>query len=87
MKIIMRKRFVPRHYYRDLHNHFQEHKQGSRSVKVIEMVKRQVEEKNGGEECQLEILPLKIIFEDLCINQQNEEIKYLSGKNYGKGNL
>ena len=40
IKIIMRKRFVPRNYYKDLHNHFQGHKQGSRSVEGIEVVER-----------------------------------------------
>ena len=32
MKSVMRKRFVPRHYYRDLHNKLQYLKQGNRSV-------------------------------------------------------
>ena len=32
MKAVMRKRFVPRHYYRDLHNKLQYLKQGNRSV-------------------------------------------------------
>ena len=45
------------------------------SVEGIEVVERQVEEMNRGEECQFETLPLKIIFYDLCINQQNEEIQ------------
>jgi hypothetical protein len=32
MKIIMRKRFMPSYYYRDLNNKFQRHTQGSKSV-------------------------------------------------------
>ena len=39
MKTIMRKRFMPRYYYRHLYNNFQAHKKGSRSVEGIEVVK------------------------------------------------
>ena len=55
-----------------------------RCIEGIEVVERQAEDKSGREECQLENLPPKISFEDLCIKQQTEEFQSSIGKTLGR---
>ena len=53
----------------------------NKSVETIELVKRQIEEKNKEKECQFEVLPPKEIFEDFSqqIDEFNLQVERLLG--------
>ena len=56
----------------------------SKKNESVEVVEQQVEVKSKEEECQVETLPPKTTFEDLCINQQSEEFSFLFGNTLGR---